>query len=53
MLNPAYCVKDGIDFMENPVSQGDDFYLALEDYKRRIKKKIELLNLVLINLYST
>lgn len=38
MLNLAYCVKDGIDFMENPVNQGDDFYLALEDNKRRIKK---------------
>jgi RecA-family ATPase len=45
MLYLAYCVQNGLDFMEKPVNQGDVLYLALEDNKRRMKDRVVKLGL--------
>ena len=45
MLYLAYCVQNGVDFMDLPVAQGDVLYLALEDNKRRMKDRVVKLGL--------
>ena len=39
-LKIAYCVQNGIDFLDHKTVQGDAIYFGLEDSKRRIKDRV-------------